>query len=102
MPQIRFDERQQAAPSPGGEGRDEGEHDFGSQPSTPDHQLFPKVPLHGNTRQYADDARFSCRVLPLKRPLIAVYFIFLPHKITLLPDRKGRLCASSLTPLTNF
>src|ERR1700722_6452046 len=32
--------RQQAPPSPGGEGRDEGERHFGSQPSTPNHELF--------------------------------------------------------------
>jgi hypothetical protein len=37
--------------------------------------------ISGNTRQYADDAPFPCRVLPPNSSRIAAYLIFLPRKI---------------------
>jgi hypothetical protein len=53
---------------------------------------FPRshyAAIPGNTRQYADDRPFSCRVLPPNSSRIAAYPIFLPHKITLAPGCSG-------------
>ena len=75
MIQNLLNARQQASPSPGGEGRDEGERHYVSQQSTRNHQLFSHGPttrqypaIPGNTRTLAQFlaayCRLSVRVLP--------------------------------------